>query len=81
MKHCKYASATAEAWARNAKGQWVQIKKHDRDLCTWAHYHPDALDKLMQVPPWLTRNALAGHLMKPEDCETCTLFDPGDAVE
>lgn len=82
MTHCKYASCADESWERSPiSGRWVPKKDVKRDMCTWALYHPDAVDKLTNVPPWLSRNALAGHLMRPADCESCPLFEEGDPVE
>ena len=36
----------------------------ERMLCAWAHFHPAAPAKLVDTPPWLSRAALAGHLMR-----------------
>lgn len=53
-----------------------------RTLCGWAHFHPDAPAALISAPPWLSRVALAGHLMTPGDCgDRCPGFDPGPPVE
>lgn len=82
MTSCKYASAPNQLFERsNITGAWIEKKDAPRDMCSWAHYHPDALEKLTNVPPWLVRNSLSGHLMNPADCEVCPLFDPGDALE
>jgi hypothetical protein len=42
-------------------------------LCGWAM--DEAPDQLLNVPRWLSRNALAGHLLKyPSDCEGCPAY-------
>jgi hypothetical protein len=42
-------------------------------LCSWGI--DAAPDQLVNVPRWLQRNALAGHLLKyPDDCMGCPCF-------
>lgn len=53
----------------------------DRWLCAWAHFHPAAVAPLSAVPPWLQRSALAGVLMRPQDCGHCAFHEPGPPVE
>lgn len=43
-------------------------------LCNWAEFAPEAQPKLIDTPPWLQRNSLAGHLMRDTDCQTCPCF-------
>ena len=81
MTKCKYATAPAELYTQNANGEFVQISNPDRTLCAWATYHPEAVEKLTGTPPWLQRNALAGHLIRESDCDTCPLFERGPPVE
>lgn len=79
---CKYATAPVEMQERsNLTGKWRDVPNPDRFLCSWADYHPNAVEKLSNTPPWLQRNALAGHLMQKGDCERCPLYDEGDAIE
>lgn len=44
-------------------------------LCGWADSAAPA--QMLNVPRWLTRNALAGHLLNyPDDCMGCPCFRP-----
>lgn len=79
--HCKYATASAEVWEDSILHGWKRVEQPERDLCSWADYHPEAVDKLSNTPPWLQRNALSGHLMRKGDCEKCPLFERGNPVE
>lgn len=49
-------------------------------LCGWAM--DSAPHQLVDVPRWLSRNALAGHLLRyPADCEGCPAWRrKGDPV-
>ena len=81
---CKYATASVESYeyrtsAINRGSR--KIENPPRDLCAWAHFHPQSADKLKDVPPHVSRNALAGHLMLPRDCEHCHCYEAGDPVE
>jgi hypothetical protein len=74
---CRYANRSTE-----------QVDEHDhalpseRDLCAWAHFHPDAPAALIKAPPWLARVALAGHLMTPTNCGAgCPGYEAGPPVE
>lgn len=42
-------------------------------LCSWGETAPP---QLMNVPRWMQRNALSGHLWQPGDCEGCPVFNP-----
>lgn len=79
--HCKYATAPMESWESKTGHGWTKIAEPERDLCSWADFHPEAVEKLSNTPPWLQRNALSGHLMRKGDCEVCPLFERGDPVE
>lgn len=71
-RRCVYCEPASEAYridARTGKETPCEVL-----LCTWAEYAPEAQDKLIDTPPWLQHNALAGHLMRPRDCETCPCF-------
>lgn len=44
-------------------------------LCGWAMNAAPA--QLVNVPRWLSRNAMAGHLLNyPTDCEGCPCYEP-----
>jgi hypothetical protein len=46
-------------------------------LCGWGQ--DAAPEKLVNVPRWLSRNALAGHLLNfPDDCMGCPCFAQSD---
>lgn len=79
--HCRYATAPEEMWAGTGPHDVKRVKEPERFLCAWAHYHPTSPEKLTDTPPWLQRNALAGHLMREGDCERCPCFERGDPVE
>ncbi len=53
----------------------------ERVLCAWTHFHPAAVEALTQSPPWLQRAALAGHLMRADDCGRCPFHEAGPPVE
>lgn len=78
--YCRYATAPAEMWRDSNRG-WVKVEEPERDMCSWATFHPESAEKLSNTPPWLQRNAIAGHLMRKGDCEKCPLFERGDPVE
>lgn len=40
-------------------------------LCGWAITHPASADKLLDVPRWLQRESLSGHLWREGDCLGC----------
>jgi hypothetical protein len=40
-------------------------------LCAWADSAPP---QLLNVPRWMQRNALGGHLWRAGDCEGCPCF-------
>lgn len=79
--HCIYATASTEAEGYSVHRGWEKIKDPPRNLCAWAHFHPDAPAKLVDTPPWLQRSVLAGHLMRDGDCDICPAFTRGKAVE
>lgn len=41
-------------------------------LCNWADSAPP---QLLDVPRWMQRNALGGHLWREGDCDGCPCFD------
>jgi hypothetical protein len=46
-------------------------------LCAWASTL-DGRSLLMGAPPWVGREAMAGHMMKPGDCAWCSKWDARD---
>lgn len=84
MTPCRYASAPQELWEQRSKlgvPGWQKVAEPDRFLCSWATFHEESVEKLSNTPPWLQRNALAGHLMRKDDCASCPCYSPGDPVE
>lgn len=80
MSECRYATAPSDFEVVEIGGRRT-APTPDRFLCAWAQFHPDAPVKLIDAPPWLQRNALAGHLMQDGDCAICPLFEAGEPVE
>ena len=81
---CRYLTVPEEQWVRRPGLQagWTLARSPERSLCAWATYHPAAVEKLTDTPPWLGRNALAGHLVMPKaDCAGCPCFEAGEPVE
>lgn len=79
MPECRYLTASEEVEVLGPGGGVVATPA--RDLCAWAIYHPASADKLTDTPPWLARNATAGHLWRAADCERCPAFERGEPVE
>lgn len=50
-------------------------------MCVWAHYHPAAVEKLADTPPWLIKAALAADQWRPGQCDRCPCFERGAPVE
>lgn len=82
-EQCQYLTAPIEMEETKRFGHgWRKVEAPERFLCAWAMYAPDAVDKMVEVPPWLVRNAMAGHLVRAEtDCPACPHFKPGASVE
>ena len=80
---CIYLTAPVEMHETRRFGDgWRRVENPERFLCAWATYAPEAVEKMTDVPPWLVRNAGAGHLVRPEtDCPLCPYNQPGDPVE
>lgn len=56
-----------------ATGRETHVRNPAPDLCAWALY---AADRLKGAPRWLVRNAEAGHLWRPGDCDGCPCYVP-----
>lgn len=70
---CIYAATSEEAYSVSEDGHLVASV--GPMLCGWAHEEAPAA--LLNVPRWLQRNALAGHLIDyPADCRGCPCFHP-----
>jgi hypothetical protein len=79
---CKYAVASSEAYVMDDRTNNLRkVENPPRDLCAWALFDPHAPAKLLDVPPHVSRNAIAGHLMAADDCLMCPCYEPGDPVE
>jgi hypothetical protein len=80
MPECKYLVAPDEFEVVPCLGA-AKAKPAPRMLCAWATYHPDAVEALRVSPPWLVRNAVAGHQWRDGDCDRCPAFERGEPVE
>lgn len=80
---CQYLTAPAEMYESRRFGEgYRRVEEPERFLCAWAIWDAEAVEKLTRIPPWLSRNAMAGHLVRPErDCPTCPYNTPGPPVE
>lgn len=81
-RNCAYCSAPSEMFYIDAKtGRETDVDTTRIDdlpdhsfLCTWADDAPEGVAAMTGVPRWLQRNALSGHLMRPDDCNGCPCF-------
>lgn len=80
MADCRYLVA-ADEYATGVDLQVLKPASSERMLCVWAHYHPAAVEKLANTPPWLMKTALAADLWRKGQCARCPCFDAGPAVE
>lgn len=77
---CMYAVAPEECF--EVRGDRTErVAQPERFLCAWAEFHPDAPAKLVDTPPWLSRNAIAGAWMRAGDCAHCVAYQAGEPVE
>lgn len=75
---CIYAHCSEECYVIDGAGRESRIEETQPTLCAWAESAPI---QLVDVPRWLQRNALAGHLLRyPTDCEGCPCFTPRDGA-
>ena len=71
---CEYLEAPTSAWTLDAKtGRETEVIDPEPSLCGWAIH---AAPKLKDTPPWLPRNAEAGYLWRPGDCDECPCHVP-----
>lgn len=70
--NCQYAQRAEIAYRVDPEtGEHTRVE--GPMLCAWAM--DKAPEQLINVPRWLQRNALAGHLLKyPDDCMGCPCF-------
>lgn len=80
MADCRYLVA-ADNYTTGATLDRVEPARSPRQLCAWAHYHPDAVQALASAPPWVAKDALAGDRWRPGQCDRCPCFQPGAPVE
>lgn len=80
MADCRYLVA-ADDYRTGVAPDRTQPAPSPRQLCVWAHYHPAAVEKLADTPPWLVRAALAADQWRPGQCNGCPCFQAGAAVE
>lgn len=66
--NCRHLVLSEEAYKFDKYGEKTPIDVH---LCAWADSAPDAL---LNVPRWIQRNALSGHLWREADCEGCPCY-------
>lgn len=66
---CRHLIASEEAHKIDAEGKQTPALVR---LCNWADSAPS---QLMNVPRWMQRNALSGHLWEEADCAGCPCFD------
>lgn len=70
---CRYATKSEESYIVHMDGSQERVNDPKPSLCSWAI--DAAPDQLVNVPRWLSRNALAGHLLKyPDDCHGCPCY-------
>lgn len=62
---CRYLVQSEEAYTIDWRGENVPVTIL---LCAWAESAPP---QLKDVPRWMQRNALGGHLWREGDCEGC----------
>jgi hypothetical protein len=68
---CRYAQRSEEAYSVGDDGELTPAQ--GPMLCAWGM--DAAPSQLVNVPRWLQRNALAGHLLKyPDDCMGCPCY-------
>lgn len=71
---CRYAQKSEECYVIGPDGKQRRVDDPAPSLCGWAM--DAAPSQLVNVPRWLQRNALAGHLLKyPEDCIGCPCYE------
>lgn len=70
---CRYAKKSESCYVIKQDGTQIKVDDPAPSLCSWAI---DAAPKqLVDVPRWMQRNALSGHLLKyPDDCDGCPCF-------
>lgn len=66
---CRHLEKSDEAYRIDADGRETPIVHL---LCGWADSAPP---QLLDVPRWMQRNALSGHLWRKGDCEGCPCYN------
>lgn len=80
MPDCRYLVA-ADDYETGIAPDRLRAVTAPAMMCVWAHYHPSAVEKLSDTPPWLLKAALAADLWRPGQCDRCPAFERGAAVE
>lgn len=80
MSDCRYL-VSADDYATGVDLHRLRDAAAPKALCVWAHYHPAAVEKLADTPPWLVKAALAADQWRKGQCARCPCFDAGPAVE
>ena len=71
MTLCRFAQRSEEAYRLSEIGV-KETRVEGPMLCSWADSAPP---QLIDVPRWLQRNALSGHLLNyPDDCMGCPCY-------
>jgi hypothetical protein len=70
---CEYCTKSEEAFIVPDYDTSMRIPV-EVFLCSWADESPESATKLLDVPVWLSREALGGHLMRPGDCAKCAAY-------
>lgn len=75
VRPCEYLEPPDQAWEVDpVTGKETKIENPEPSLCAWA-VHAGA-EKLKGMPPWLVRNAEAGHWWRAADCGDCPCYTP-----
>lgn len=80
MAECRYLVA-ADNYQTGVALDVLKAAPSPRQLCVWAHYHPSAVEKLADTPPWLIKAALAADQLRPGQCDRCPCRQAGAPVE
>lgn len=77
---CRYLVAP-DSYQTGVSLSRLRLDEAPKMLCIWAHYHPDAVEKLSNTPPWLATVALASDQWRPGQCKGCPCYEAGAALE
>lgn len=80
MTDCRYLVG-ADDYSTGIDTRSAKPERSPKMMCVWAHYHPAAVEKLADTPPWLIKAAMAADQWRPGQCERCPCFKAGAPVE